>query len=242
MQGLLPEITIPDDEPYKQIGTLLQEASRHLNAGQCSNAELCIAEAKQLAQGQTQALAEIDFFCSLSLLEQNKDHEGVLALSAMSIEYRAWFNTPEGRDLYELVQVQRAFSLMSLERIDDARPLLEEAVAFQLDNEVRGDVHCQLGRCYHQLSLYATAKEQFERANAFGVVASRQAAFHYYFGYTLYELKDFQRAKREFILCLQAGSPGPPTSLRYGMLAAVSRKLGEYTEASAYEEKAKSCE
>jgi hypothetical protein len=28
-------------------------------------------------------------------------------------ETKAWFNTPEGRDVYELVQLQRAFSLMN---------------------------------------------------------------------------------------------------------------------------------
>ena len=84
------------------------------------------------------------------------------------------------------------------------------------------------------------AKEQFERANALGVEEDWQAAFHYYYGYTLYELKEFQRAKREFILCLQSGPSGPELSLRYSMLAATSRKLGEVSEARVYEEKAKS--
>ena len=158
----------------------------------------------------------------------------------MLIEHKAWFNTPEGRDLYELVQVQRAFSLIHVKRNEEARPLLEEALAFQLDSEVRSNVHCHLGRCYHELSWYVMAKEQFERANALGVEEDWQAVFHYYYGYTLYELKDFQRAKREFILCLQSGPSGPASSLRYAMLAATSHKLGEHSEARVYEEKAKS--
>lgn len=158
----------------------------------------------------------------------------------MLIEHKALFNTAEGRDLYELVQVQRAFSLIHLERKEEARPLLEEASAFQLDSEVRSNVHCHLGRCYHEMARYVMAKEQFERANALGVEEEWRAVFHYYYGYTLYELKEFQLAKREFILCLQSGPSGPESFLRYSMLAATSRKLGEHAEARVYEEKAKS--
>ena len=116
----------------------------------------------------------------------------------MLIEHKAWFNTPEGRDLYELVQVQRAFSLIHVERNEEARPLLEEALAFQLDSEVRSNVHCHLGRCYHELSSYVMAKEQFERANALGVEEDWQAVFHYYYGYTLYELKDCKKPLHVF--------------------------------------------
>ena len=232
--------TSDPNDPLNRVGNLLQEANRHQNAGQLRAAELCITDARRLAQGHTQALAEIDFFCAVSLLEQDKRDEGVRALSAILIEHNAWLRTSEGRDLYELVQVQRAFSLVHLERKEEARPLLEEAITFQLDGEVRSNVHCHLGRSYFELSRYVSAKEQFERANALGVEEDWQAAFHYYYGYTLYELKEFQPAKREFILCLQSGPPGPESSLRYLMLAATCRKLGERSEARAYEEKAKS--
>ena len=84
------------------------------------------------------------------------------------------------------------------------------------------------------------AREQFEHANALGVSEEWEAVFHYYYGYTLYELKEWQRAKREFILCLQSGPSGPEPTLRYAMLAAVSRTLGEHSEARTYDEKAKS--
>ena len=83
------------------------------------------------------------------------------------------------------------------------------------------------------------AREQFERANALGVSEEWQPVFHYYYGYTSFELREFQRAKREFILCLQFGSPGREPTLRYAMLAAVSRKLGEHSEAAAIERGAK---
>jgi tetratricopeptide (TPR) repeat protein len=142
--------------------------------------------------------------------------------------------------VYEAIQVQRAISLMHLQRNVVAKPLLEEATKFELDAEVRSDVHCHLGRCYHELALYKLAREQFELANTLGVSEEWQPVFHYYYGYTLYELEEFQRAKREFILCLQSGPSGPEPTLRYSMLAAVSRKLGEHSEARSYDETAKS--
>ena len=129
---------------------------------------------------------------------------------------------------------------MHLQKNVEAKPLLELATQFELSAEVRSDVHCHLGRCYHELALYSLASEQFEHANALGVSEEWEAVFHYYYGYTLYELKEFQRAKREFILCVQSGPSGPEPTLRYSMLAAVSRKLGEHSEACSYDEKAKS--
>lgn len=229
-----------DNDSLKKIGPLLEEATRFQEGGRFRDAELLIEEAGHLAGGNVQCRAEIDLFRATSLLKENRREEGLRNLSAMLIEYAEWIRSPEGRDMYDLVQLQRAFSLMHLEKYEEARPLLEEATAFQLDTEVQSDVRCHLGRCYHELSQYSLAKEQFECAHSLGVGEDWQSVFHYYFGYTLYELGDFQLAKREFILCLQSGPSSPDTSARYSMLAATSRKLGEHSEARFYAEKAKS--
>jgi tetratricopeptide (TPR) repeat protein len=184
--------------------------------------------------------AENDLHRATALLEQGRQEDGLQALSSMLVNYGDWLSTANGRAVYEFVQLQRAFSLMHLQRNLEAKPLLEEATGFGLDADVRRDVHCHLGRCYHELALYTLAKEQFEQADALGVCEEWEAVFHYYYGYTLYELKEFQRAKREFILCLQSGPSGPEPTLRYLMLAATSRKLGEHFEAASFEERAKS--
>ncbi len=184
--------------------------------------------------------AENDLRRATALLEQGHREDGLQALSSILVKYADWLKTGDGRAVYEAVQIQRAFSLMHLQRNLEAKPLLEEATRFELDADVRSDVHCHLGRCYHELALYTLAREQFEQANALGVSEEWEAVFHYYYGYTLYELKEFQRAKREFILCLQSGPSGPEATLRYSMLAATSRKLGEHSEAASFEERAKS--
>lgn len=206
---------------------------------------MLVAEAKVLAAENRHASAVVELFCATTLLEQNNREEGLRALVSMLSEYSGWLASPEGHPMYEFIQLQRAFSLMHLGRNLEARPLLEAALQFDLDaeeidEELRIDIHCHLGRCYHELSLYPLAREQFEQANALGISKEWEPAFHYYYGYTLYELKEYQRSKREFILCVQSGSSGPEARLRYMMLAAASRKLGEHAEARAYEERAKS--
>jgi tetratricopeptide (TPR) repeat protein len=235
----LPEDLLP------RIAELLCRANRCQKEQRPVEADLLIAEAKQLAAVDQHASAVVELFCATTVLEQDNREQGLRALASMLSEYRDWLATPEGRPMYEFIQVQRAFSLMRLGRNLEARPLLEAAVQFDLDGEeineeVRSDVHCHLGRCYHELSLYQLAREQFEQANALGLSEEWKSVFHYYYGYTLYELKEYQRAKREFILCLQSGSSGPEARLRYLMLAATSRRLGEYSEARAYEERANS--
>ena len=182
---------------------------------------------------------EKDFLRATRLLEQGQREEGLHVLASLLVQHEDWLKTAKGRPIYEAIQVQRAFSLMHLQKNLEAKPLLEEATRFDLDRETGSDVHCHLGRCYHELALYPEARAEFERANALGVSEEWQPVFHYYYGYTLYELKEFRQAKREFILCLQSGPSGPEPTLRYSMLAAVSRKLGENSEARSYDEKAK---
>jgi tetratricopeptide (TPR) repeat protein len=184
----------------------------------------------------------VDLFCATTFLEQGNREQGLHALASMLTEYREWLASAEGRDMYEFIQVQRAFSLMNLGKTLEARPLLEQAMQFELNGEVRSDVHCHLGGCYDELSLYGLAREQFERADALGVSEEWQPAFHFSYGHTLYELKEFQRAKREFILCLQSGESvpsDPEPALRYPWLAATCRRLGEHSEARTYEERAR---
>jgi tetratricopeptide (TPR) repeat protein len=228
------------DEPLKRAAALFEEAERCQEQSRFEDAEKLLVEAKNLVPGKHQAHAEIDLLRAISLLKMKETEEGVKSLKAILADYAEWFKNPDSRDVYEMVQIQRAFSLVHLERSEEALPLLEEALSFQLEREVQSDLHCHLGRCYHERSQYALSKKHFERADALGVGDDWQSAFHYYFGYTLYELKDFQRAKRQFILCVQAGDSGPPGSMRYAMLAAASRKLGEHSEARRYQEKAKS--
>jgi tetratricopeptide (TPR) repeat protein len=182
-----------DEDLLQRVADLLESANSCQRQERSGDADSLVAKAKQLAGGNQNASAMVDFFCATTFLEQENREQGLEALASMLSDYSDWLATPEGRPMYEFIQVQRAFSLMALGRNLEARPLLEAAAQFDLnaeeiDEETRSDVHCHLGRCYHELSLYQLAREQFQQANALGVSEEWKPVFHYYYGYTLYEL------------------------------------------------------
>jgi tetratricopeptide (TPR) repeat protein len=230
------ELKCESEDRLQAAGYLIDEATCYAQNGESAEAKKCISEARTLVGGDLMASAQIDFFEATLVIEAGQREQGIQALSSILNGNPSWLESNEGRDLYEKIQVQRGFALMHLSKGAEARPILEEALSFQLGDDVKSSVHCHLGRCHHELGQYALAKEHFDLANNLGVPEDWDGTFHYYYGYTLYELKDFDSARREFILSLQSGSSGPPASYKYKMLAATHRQLGEYGEARRYED------
>jgi hypothetical protein len=114
---------MPDgDGPLKRAALLFEDAERLQEQGRFEDAEKLIAEAKNLVPSNPQACAEIEVFRAISLLKANKPEKGVQKLAAILIEYADWFKNPDSRDVYEMIQLQRAFSLVHLERSEEALP------------------------------------------------------------------------------------------------------------------------
>jgi len=224
----------------EKAGFLIDQATCYSELGAFEKARSLVAEARVLATGDVEAWAQVDFFAATLLVMEKREEEAVEAISQLLRDYRDWFGTTEGRELYQDVQLQRAFSLMHVPRYEEARAVLEEIMGFPLGEGDKVLVRCHLGRCYCELGDYSLAKEQFSDVNSLSVPENWESVFHYYFGYVLYSLKEYRAAKREFILCLQSEAEGPPVSLKYDMLAAVSGKLGERREMRLFEAKAKS--
>lgn len=223
----------------EKAGFLIDQATCHSELGDFEKARALVAEAKVLTTGDLEAWAQVDFFAATLLLMEERREEGLEAISRLLRDYSDWFGTMEGRELYRDVQLQRAFSLMHVPRYQEARPALEEVIGFPLEDDNKVLVRCHLGRCYCEPGEYSLAKEQFSEANRLSVPEDWESIFHYYFGYSLYSLKEYRAAKREFLLCLQSGSEIPP-SLKYDMLGAVSEKLGKRREMRLFEEMARS--
>lgn len=237
---LFRELERDSDNTLEAAGYLVDAATCYLRIGNPEAARECVSKARELAANDALAQAQIDFFEATELIEAGEQEQGVEALSRILDYASAWLNSNESRELYERVQIQRAFTLMHLSKGAEARPILEEAASFDLENDVKSSVHCHLGRLNHESKEYALAKQNFVVAEKLGVRDNWAAAFHYYFGFALYELKEFDAARRQLILSVQSGPSGPPASYRYKMLAAVSRKLGEWDRAREYDKLARS--
>jgi tetratricopeptide (TPR) repeat protein len=224
----------------ERAGYLVDQATCYHEIGNLSATEVCIAKAKELVSDDPLGLAQIEYVTAVFLIEEGKRELGLQVLSRIVRNYPAQFESKDARKLYERVQVQRAFTLMHLSKSDEARPLFEEALSFELERETECLVHCHLGHCYHELSQYPSSRDQFVLAETLGVPEDWEATFHYYFGYTVFKLNDYASARRHFIMCLQSGVPGPPQSFVYRMLADTCRKLGERRQATLYDKMARS--
>jgi tetratricopeptide (TPR) repeat protein len=218
---------------------LIEQAECYRQLGQFEKAGACAISARELTNNDRIGSAQVEYFMATLLIAQEKREEGLLALSTILRDYSKELECDDdGRELYEQIQMQRGFALMQLARFADARPPLEE-VCLSQPGKCHPDVLCHLGHCYVELGLYAVAREQFQLVGELGVTDLWAPAYHYYFGYALYELKDFAAAKRELLICLQSGTHGPPESYVFKLLAAVHRKLGEPEQARLYEKSAK---
>ena len=118
-----------------RIAELLNRANRYYKEKRPVEADLIVAEAKRLAATDQHASAVVEMFCATTFLARDKPEQGLRVLASMLCEYRDWLSTPEGRPMYEFIQVQRAFSLIHLGRNLEARPLLEAAVQFDFNAE-----------------------------------------------------------------------------------------------------------
>ena len=223
-----------------KAGFLLDQATCYSELGRMEEARACVARAKLLVIADLEASAQIDLFAAKLFIKEGNREAAIQALSCLLGTYADWLSTKQGESLYQEIQTERAFTLMHMLRYEKARPILERVVKFPLDKEIEACARCHLGRCYFELKEDSLAKEQFLEANRIGVPEDWEANFHFHFGYTLYNLRSFKEAKREFVLCLQSGPPGPPTSLKYQMLAATSRKLGEFAQARLFDKMAES--
>jgi tetratricopeptide (TPR) repeat protein len=225
---------------FEKAGYLADLALCYHELGHVSESEICMAKAKELVLDDPLGSVPIDYLAAIFLIEEGKPEQGLQKLSRIVANNIRLFRSEEGRELYQRIQVERGFTLMHLSRNREARPLLEEALSFDLEKETKSNLHCHLGRCYCELSEFPQSRDQFLLAESIGVNEDWEATFHYYFGYALFELNDFAAASRQFILCLQSRAPGPPESLIYKMLAETSRKLGDRERARLYDQMAKS--
>jgi tetratricopeptide (TPR) repeat protein len=226
-------------------GSSLEKASYLLDEAICyrelqdfRKARLSIDRARELSRSDALSCARADFIAASILIAEGQREQALTLLDNLLDRYESLFQVEEGRQLYEEIQVQRGFTLMHLCRYTMARLILEETAKFDIDKLTKSELLCHLGRCYNELSEYVLAKETFIAALNLGVTEEWEATFHYYYGYTLFKLKEFDGAQREFILAVQSGASGVQLTYCYKMLANVSLKLHDYRQARLYRERA----
>jgi tetratricopeptide (TPR) repeat protein len=172
---------------------------------------------------------------SLLLYQENELDSSVDSIAKAILEYPELQSNPDGRYLYEELQIRHAFALIRLNRVKEAIPLLTEALTFRSTPIDKAGVLANLGYCYSQLGNYEISLQYFDDACRAGLSARWERLIHYYMGVANAHIGRFREAKAEFKICERNLDKFqlPPNKV-YGWLARMSRELDQEEEYEHY--------
>jgi tetratricopeptide (TPR) repeat protein len=178
---------------------------------------------------------QFDFIGGTLCDEEGKPSEAVARLTTVLSNFGERLAKPEGRFLYEDIQLRRGLDLAKLSRFQEAAPLLEESLSFELRSEDRSRVLSNLGFCCCELKDYERAIRCFLQACEIGLTKEWEGHVHFYLALSYAHLNLFGEAKREFQLCeVRASEYQLQIQNVYRWLSWVCKGLGERAEAEKY--------
>jgi tetratricopeptide (TPR) repeat protein len=114
-------------------------------------------------------------------------------------KHKSALKDPRARDLYEAIQIRRAFILSDFGRWKEALPILEEIKSPQ---EYREGVAFYLGHCYLAAHDYIGAEQKLTEALSLGGLPhSLEYRAHCELGMTCFQLQNYLQAKSELEKC-----------------------------------------
>jgi tetratricopeptide (TPR) repeat protein len=222
-------------DPDEKAAHILGEAVSLLRLGRLDEARKCNRRAADVAVSRG-IRARIDFNEAVICWEERKFKESFGVLNKMLKDYSELLSTPDFRDLYEKVHQRRAILLAEFDRQREARPLLEEALSFQLDADDKALLLYYLGVALYKLGDKLGAKTRFleaqqGRPDDYGSISSR-----FYLGVIYSEEGAYGKALQEFEWVEPRVSlTGIPKDRIYGWLAKTYRQTGNPSKAERYE-------
>ncbi len=231
LQGLLESTYVPREK----AALMLNQVVCYEMLGRIEQARQRLREAVQVTSEPVELRLRFDFHDALLCVYERRHKEALGKFDRLLAEYGRLPNHADHRELYEDIQIRRGNTLAQLGHYEEARPVLEEALSFQLVEGERGEICYNLGACYYELGDMVRAKESFlaaleNHARGYCLVRSRTYLGAIYFGE-----KAYSKALEEFQWCEPRIEEG---ILRrdyvYGWLAKTCRALGRDSEAKQY--------
>jgi tetratricopeptide (TPR) repeat protein len=222
-------------DPGEKVSLLLNEAACYQNLGRLEEAEIRLEEARKIAP-MDETLLYVDFSEAELRYYQERTEEAHRQFEKLFTEHSELLKSPEHRELYEAIQLRRGQVLMQLNRYDEARPLLEEALSFQLGTTVRGDLLCMLGICYFELHDLTQAEKHLRAALETGAQEAHTIRAHYFLGAIYFLQHAYDKALHEFQQVeAHAGEYDFDAGEIRQWLAKTYRRLNRIPEAEEYE-------
>jgi len=236
LRAMADEADDPND-PDEKAAFIYGEAVCLLRLGRLDEARKVNRRAADVSVSDGMR-ARTDFNEAFICWEERKFKKSFGLLNKMLQEYSELLSTPDFRDLYEMVHQRRAILLAEFGRQREARPLLEEALSFQLDADDKAQLLYYLGVALYTLGDKLGAKARFleaqqDRPDDYASVSSR-----FYLGVIYSEEGAYGKALHEFEWVEPRVSlTGIPKDRIYGWLARTYRMTGNTSAAERYEKR-----
>jgi tetratricopeptide (TPR) repeat protein len=207
--------------------------------GRSDDAKGRLVEAVQISP-TIEVRARADFIRAILSSQQGIRAEALDEMAQVLEEYAPLQTTPDHRDLYEDIQLRRAFLMVELSRFGDAVTVLRECLSFDLSGNDKGDVLYNLGRCYYRLADFKEAEEKLLETVRNGAQNRYVFSAHSMLGMIYYHEGAYAKALPRFEWCLpHAKEVGVPIKDVYAWLASTARGPGLKDDAKRYEKLAK---
>jgi tetratricopeptide (TPR) repeat protein len=195
-----------------------------------------LAIALQEASDYPGARLSFGFLGGLFLQREGKYAEALESFNTTLSTHSQELKQADVRFMYEDIQQRRAFLSVTLSRFQDAVPILEEILAFDLDRSLRSTALASLGLCYLELKNYKAARDKFLDAIGLGLTAEWEGRAHFYLGIAYFYTDMVGEAKEEFKMCEHlAVTHQLPILDVYAWLSITCKRLGETSEAARYD-------
>jgi tetratricopeptide (TPR) repeat protein len=179
------------------------------------------------------AEAFLDFIDANLLWLRGGNREAVLArFDGVLRKHEKAFKDRRAYELYEGLQIRRAFVLADIGRWKEAMAILENVKSPQ---EYKEGIAFYLGHCYLSANDYGKAADYLAQALSLGLPERLEYRAHCELGMTSYHLGEYAQAKMEFQKSAQmAGAQYVRESQIWRWLELTCRALGLRSEAEEY--------
>jgi tetratricopeptide (TPR) repeat protein len=222
------------EDPFERATLIGNEANILIVLHRFAEAKLSLKRARATAQDDSSE-AHADYQEALLCIQEGRYSDALHFHERIFRKYPHIVRDPQNRYLYEALQADRGTVLCILGRAQEAIPILEEALTYEISDEKKGRAFYDLGFCYQGTKQDEKAEVAFEQARRLCKDPRVLVGARYSLG-ALYgkkgqwgkALQELEWCEEHFVNC------DVPRDYVYGWLFKVLRAIGRPDEAERY--------
>ena len=222
------------EDPIEKASLIRNESNILTALRRFEEAWLSLQRARQIAQDD-ESKAHSDHQEGLLRSCEGRYEDALRIYDRILSEYPKVLEDVQNRYLYESIQADRGIMLAILGRAEQALPVLEEALTFDLSDEKKGSIFYNLGFCFQIMKQDQKAKSSFEHVCQLSADPRCILGSRYSLGVLYGKEGAWGKALLELEWCEKHFIDGViPRDYVYGCLVKVLRAVGRPAEAENY--------